>query len=251
MTIGDGNEARWVLVTGGSRGIGGGIVELLSTRGFHVSFTYRDSGETADALAQRLTAAGARVDSWRCDGTDDAAVADMAKHMLAERGAPYAIVNNAGITRDGLLARMSVGDWDSVVGTNLRSMFLTTQAFMGAMIGNGGGSIVQISSVTAERGNPGQTNYAATKAGMLGFTRSLALDVARFNVRVNSVAPGFIETEMTSQMPEPSRKKIRDLVPLRRMGTTKEVASLVSYLISDEAAYITGQTFTIDGGLSA
>jgi len=244
------SEARdkWVLVTGGSRGIGRGIVEALSADGFRVLFTYRASREQASDLER---AASSCVVGEQVDGTDRAAVAGFAERAIEKHGPPHALVNNAGITRDGALTRNSDESWSEVVDSNMNAMFYMTKAVLPAMIGAGGGSVIQMSSVTAIRGNAGQANYAATKAAMLGFTRTLAHEVARFGVRVNAVLPGLIETDMTRDISEPARKSLKAMVPMRRMGQPSEVADCVRFLISERATYITGQGIVVDGGLTA
>ncbi len=245
------DEARkWVLVTGGTRGIGRGIVEVLARAGYEVLFTYQHSGAAAREVEKIVADAGGKATGYCCDGTDEAAVKALSQKILAERGPPYAIVNNVGITRDSVLLRMTTEQWREVINTNLDSAFFTTRAFIWAMIQAGDGVILQMASVTALKGNAGQTNYAATKAALVGMTRSLALEVARFNIRVNAIAPGFIATEMVDKIPERQQKQIKDAIPLRRFGTVEEVASLAGFLVSRQGAYITGQTFVIDGGLN-
>jgi len=194
--------------------------------------------------------AGGKASGYCCDGADEAAVASFSEKTLAERGPPYAVVNNVGITRDGLLLRMSTAQWREVISTNLDSAFFTTRGYLEAMMEAGDGVILQMASVSGLKGNAGQTNYSATKAGLVGMTRSLALEVARFNIRVNALAPGFIATEMVDKMPERQQRRLKDAIPLRRFGTVEEVAALAGFLVSPHGAYITGQTFVIDGGLN-
>jgi 3-oxoacyl-[acyl-carrier protein] reductase len=239
---------KWVLVTGGSRGIGRALVEALSADGFRVLFTYRASRDHADDMERTATGL---VTGEQVDGTDRAAVADYARRTIVRHGPPHALINNAGITRDGALIGNSEEAWSQVVDCNMNAMFYMTKAILPAMIESGGGCVVQISSVTAIRGNAGQANYAATKAAMLGFTRTLAHEVARFGVRVNAVLPGLIETDMTRDIPEPARKSLKAMVPMRRMGQPSEVADCVRFLVSDRASYITGQGIVVDGGLTA
>lgn len=242
---------RLAIVTGGSRGIGRAIVTELALAGYHVAFTYATSGQQADELASELTAAGGSVTAYRCDGRDAAAVQSWAAEVIARHGPPYAVINNAGVTHDSLFVNMSDEQWRHVIGNNIDSAFHVSRAFLQPMMAEGKGVILLLSSVSAFKGNTGQVNYAATKAALIGMSRSLALEVARFNVRVNAIAPGYIATEMVQAMPEAQRKAIARQVPLRRMGEPREVAALARFLLSDDAAYITGQTYVIDGGLSA
>ena len=239
---------KWVLVTGGSRGIGRGIVQSLPEDGLRVIFTYRVARDEARDL-EHASCGYARGE--QVDGTDYQAVSSFAERTLAQHGPPYAVINNAGITRDGALMASSQESWMQVVDSNMNAMFHMTRAFLPAMIGVGSGSVVQMSSVTAIKGNSGQAGYAATKAGMLGFTRTLAHEVARFGVRVNAVLPGLIETDMTRNMSDQARKSLNAMVPMRRIGLPSEIADCVRFLISDRASYITGQGIVVDGGLSA
>ena len=239
---------KWVLVTGGARGIGRGIVEALSAEGVLVVFTYRAALEQAADVER---ACGHRAVGRPVDGTVKAEVAGFVDRVLKQHGAPYALINNAGIKRDGALVGNSDDAWSSVVDANLNAMFYMTKAVLPAMIEAGRGSVVQMSSVTAIRGNAGQASYAATKAAMLGFTRTLAREVARFNVRVNAVLPGLIETDMTRDIPDAARRSLKAAIPMRRMGRVSDVADCVRFLISDQASYITGQGIVVDGGLTA
>lgn len=242
---------KWVLVTGGTRGIGRGLVEAFCGAGYDVVFTYQRSHDSAAALERAMADEGASAAGHCCDSADEAAVNALALGLLAERGAPHAVVNNVGITRDAVLMRMSSTQWNDVINANLNAAFYVTRAFVEAMLGKGDGVILQMSSVSGFKGNIGQTNYSATKAALIGMTRSLALELGRFNIRVNAIAPGFIATEMVADIPESKIKAIRASIPLRRLGTVREVAALATYLASADSAYITGQTFVIDGGLTA
>lgn len=241
----------WVLITGGTRGIGRGIVAEFAAAGYEAVFTYQNSVEAANALEQEVAAAGGKAQGFRCDCSKDEAVRSLAETLLGARGAPHAIVNNVGITRDGALMRMAEGQWHDVISTNLHSAYFVTRYFVGAMVEQGDGVILQMSSVSGIKGNVGQTNYGASKAALIGMTKSLALELSRFNVRVNAVVPGFIATEMVEKIPEAQQASLKKGIPLRRFGTVKEVASLCLYLASRDAAYMTGQTFVIDGGLTA
>ncbi|WP_166212321.1 3-oxoacyl-ACP reductase FabG [Cognatiluteimonas telluris] len=242
---------RWILVTGGARGIGLGLVTAFAKAGFEVVFTYKSSADSARQAEESMAAQGFSVSGHACDSTDEAAVQALSAQLLTQRGAPYAIVNNAGITRDSLMMNMSTEDWRSVIDTNLNSAFFITRAFTSSMLESGDGVVLQISSVAAHKGIAGQTNYSATKAALTALTRSLALELGRFNVRVNAIAPGYIATDMFDNIPEAQRKSIRNSVPLRRIGTVEDVASLALFLLDPSASYITGQTFVVDGGLTA
>lgn len=241
----------WVLVTGGTRGIGRGLVEAFAAAGHEVVFTYQQAVDTAEGLERGIALTGGSAQGMRCDCTDDAAVRALAGTLVAQRGAPCAVINNVGITRDAALLRMSGEQWHQVVDANLHSAFYVTRHFAGAMVERGDGVILQMSSVTGIKGNIGQTNYGATKAALIGMTRSLALELSRFNVRVNAVVPGFIATEMVAQIPEAQQGQLKKAIPLRRFGRVQEVAALCRFLVSADAAYMTGQTFVIDGGLAA
>lgn len=244
------NPDRWVLVTGGSRGIGRGVVEMLA-RQYRVVFTFQKASQQAEAVAKILSDQGAMVEAHRCDGVDPEQVGALARDCIDRLGAPWGLVLNAGVTQDGALVSMSNESWHHVVSTNLDASFYCVRAFLESMLGERRGSIVMMSSVTAIHGNPGQVNYAATKAAMLGMTRSLAREIARYGVRINAIAPGLIDTEMVAAMPEERRRVMMKSVPLRRLGGVDEVAALVRYLLSEESEYMTGQTLVLDGGLSA
>jgi len=241
----------WVLVTGGTRGIGRGLVEAFAADGHEAVFTYQHAVDTADGLERSIALAGGRAQGLCCDCTDDEAVGALARELIARRGAPRAVINNIGITRDAALLRMSSEQWHAVINANLHSAFYVTRHFVGAMVERGDGVILQMSSVSGIKGNIGQTNYGATKAALIGMTRSLALELSRFNVRVNSVVPGFIATEMVAKIPEAQQAALKKSIPLRRFGRVQEVAALCRFLVSEDAAYMTGQTFVIDGGLAA
>lgn len=241
----------WAFITGGTRGIGRGLVETFTAEGRDVVFTYRSSVDSADGLERQLALTGRRATGYQCDCTDEAAVATLAAALVRERGAPAVVINNAGITQDAPLLRMTSTQWHEVVRANLDSVFYVTRHFVESMVEAGDGVILHMSSVTGIKGNPGQVNYAATKAGMLGMTRTLALELARFNVRVNAVLPGFIETEMVGRIPEAQLTSLRRGIPMRRMGRVQDVAAMCRFLASEDAGYVTGQSFVIDGGLSA
>lgn len=240
----------WVLVTGGSRGIGRGLVGALA-KDYHVVFTYLSKKDIAEAFVAQIRDTGGQADAFQCNGRDPEQVKALAENCLQAFGSPYAVINNAGITRDALVVSMTDEAWRDVLSVNLDACFYMSRAFLPAMMGERRGVILLMSSVTAFKGNAGQVNYAATKGAMVGMARSMALEVARFKIRVNAIAPGLIATEMTENIPEKARNELQASIPLRRMGAVSEVVELARYLLSKPAAYITGQTIVIDGGLCA
>ncbi|MFL9884409.1 SDR family NAD(P)-dependent oxidoreductase [Paraburkholderia agricolaris] len=247
------NEAKqqpWVLVTGGARGIGKELVVTLSQQ-YHVVFTWRHSENEAQQLIEFCRQQGRRVDGLQCDGADSDAVQSQARRLVDAQGAPHALINNAGITRDSVFLGMDTRDWLDVIDNNLNASFHWTRAFLPGMVDAGRGSVVMMSSVSGLKGNIGQTNYSATKAALIAFARSLALEVARFGVRVNAIAPGIIDTDMMRDMPEKARTALCKSVPMKRAGQVSEVSSMVAYLIGDQSRYITGQCMVVDGGLTA
>jgi 3-oxoacyl-[acyl-carrier protein] reductase len=243
-------QRPWILVTGGARGIGRALVDVLSLQ-YRVVFTFRQSSDEAHRLADQWRQQGRSVEALCCDGTDGAAVREHAQRLITAYGAPHALVNNAGITRDGAFLNMDAAAWRDVVDNNLNATYHWTRALLQSMVEAGHGTVVMMSSVSGIKGNVGQTNYGATKAALIGFTKSLALETARFGVRINAIAPGIIETDMLREMPEKARVAMSKSVPMKRAGETDDVASMVEYLISDKARYVTGQCFVIDGGLTA
>jgi 3-oxoacyl-[acyl-carrier protein] reductase len=244
-------KSRTALVTGAGRGIGRAIAEALSAHGVRVVCVSK-SADSCGATAAAITAAGGSATALAVDVADGAAVAKAAAELLAAHPAIDILVNNAGITRDGLLFRMSDSDWNDVITTNLTSCFHWTKHLARPMNRARWGRIVNIASVSGLVGNAGQANYSAAKAGMLGFTKSLAREFASRSVTVNAVAPGFIRTDMTSEFTSNDEvsAKILEAVPLRRFGEASEIASMAAYLCSEEAGYITGQVFTVDGGMT-
>ncbi|MEV4434150.1 3-oxoacyl-ACP reductase FabG [Streptomyces sp. NPDC049555] len=238
------------LVSGGSRGIGRAVVLKLAADGYDVSFCYHSNQDAADLVAKEAKALGARVLHHRVDVADGAAVRAWVGATESELGALDTAVTSAGITRDKGLVLMSDEEWRTVVATNLDGVFHVCRAAAFAMMKRRRGSIVNISSVAGIYGNANQTNYAATKAGIIGFSRSLAKETGRYGVRVNTVAPGFVDTDMVTAVPERQREAALAGVALGRMGTAEEVAELVAFLAGERAGYITGSVFQIDGGIS-
>jgi 3-oxoacyl-[acyl-carrier protein] reductase len=242
-------EGKTVLVTGASRGIGRGIAMKMAEEGANVAFTYLSSPEKAAELEKELQSKGGRCKGYRSDAADFKAADELITAIVAEFGTLDVVVNNAGITRDNLLMRMTEEHFDEVIKTNLKSVFNITKACQKPMLKQRKGSIINISSVVGVKGNAGQSNYAASKAGIIGFTKSVALELGSRNIRCNAVAPGFIETEMTGALNEETVKQWREAIPLKRGGTAEDVANLVLFLASDLSAYITGQTINVDGGM--
>jgi 3-oxoacyl-[acyl-carrier protein] reductase len=242
---------RTALVTGAGRGIGRAIAETLAKNGVSVICVSK-SADSCGAAAAAITAAGGKARALAVDVADGAAVAKAAEALLAEIPVIDILVNNAGITRDGLLFRMSDADWNDVISTNLSSCFHWTKHLARPMTRARWGRIVNITSVSGILGNAGQANYAAAKAGMIGFTKSLAREFASRSVTVNAVAPGFIRTDMTTEfVNKPDlAAKVLDTVPLKRFGEASDIANMCAYLCSEESGYVTGQVFTVDGGMA-
>lgn len=236
------------IVTGASRGIGASIADQLAAAGAVVAGT-ATTPDGAEAIGARLQGLSSASRGYALDVNDDGGAEQLVKSVTADLGAPTILVNNAGVTRDQILLRMKDEDWDTVMGTNLRSVFRLSKACLRGMMKARGGRIISIASVVGSMGNPGQSNYAAAKAGMMGFTRSLAREVGSRNITVNVVAPGFIDTDMTRALDEKQREALVNDIPLQRLGATEDVAAAVLFLASEQGGYITGQTLHVNGGM--
>lgn len=237
------------LITGATRGIGKGIAELFAKQGANVAFTYVSSDEKARALEAELAAYGIKAKGYKSDAADFKAADELVNAIVAEWGTIDILVNNAGITRDTLLMRMSEQQWDEVINANLKSVFNLTKAVQRPMLKQRSGSIINMSSVVGVKGNAGQANYAASKAGIIGFSKSVALELGSRNIRCNVIAPGFIETEMTGALDEKVVQSWRDAIPLKRGGTPEDVAKATLFLASDLSSYVTGQVINVCGGM--
>jgi len=242
-------EGKAAIVTGAGAGIGRAIARMLASEGACVAIPDYN-GEAAEAAAAEINALGARALAFQGDVADSERMGKVVAETVEAFGGVHILVNNAGITRDNLLLRMSREQWDSVIRTNLTGVYVATHAVLRQMLRQKTGCIVSIASVIGLMGNAGQANYAASKAGIIGFTKSLAREVASRGIRVNAIAPGYIETEMTAKLPEEARKAILDQVPIPRLGQPEDVAQAVRFLCSDEASYITGVCLRVDGGLA-
>ena len=242
-------ENKTAIITGATRGIGKGIAEVFAKQGANIAFTYSSSVDAAVALEKELGAHGVKVKGYQSNAANFDAAQELAKAVLEEFGSIDILINNAGITKDNLLLRISEEDFDKVIEINLKSVFNLTKAVIRPMMKQRNGSIINMSSVVGVKGNAGQTNYAASKAGILGFTKSVALELGSRNIRCNAIAPGFIETEMTAALPEETVAGWRNAIPLKRGGTPEDIANACVFLASDMATYITGQTLNVDGGM--
>ncbi|MBP5638776.1 MAG: 3-oxoacyl-[acyl-carrier-protein] reductase [Victivallales bacterium] len=243
-------QDKVALVTGGSRGIGFAVCERLAAAGVSVAVASRSEKGAADAAEKLSATFGIVSKGYSVDVSDTQAVEAMVTAVLADFGKIDMLVNDAGITRDGLLMRMKEADWDDVLAVNLKGVFNVTRAVSKAMVRARSGRIVNISSIVGLRGNAGQCNYAASKAGVIGFSKSLAKEIAGRGITVNVIAPGFIDTDMTASLTQEQQDGIKTQIPMGRIGLTQEVAAAVAFLLSDDAAYITGQVLSIDGGLA-
>lgn len=242
-------QGKVVLVTGASRGIGRAIANKFAEAGAHVAFTYLSSVEKGEALVKELEAYGIKAKGYRSDASMFEAAEELVNAVVADFGQIDVLINNAGITKDGLLMRMTEEQWDDVIRVNLKSVFNLTKAVIKPMMKAKSGSIVNMTSIVGVKGNAGQANYAASKAGIIGFTKSVALELGSRNIRCNSIAPGFIETEMTGELNEATVEEWKKSIPLKRGGEASEVANVCLFLGSDLSSYVTGQTIQVDGGL--
>jgi 3-oxoacyl-[acyl-carrier protein] reductase len=238
------------IVTGGTRGIGKGIVLELAAKGCNVVFTYQSSEEAAQNVIEEASQHGSKIFAVKADASKFSEAEKSIEFSLENMGGLDILVNNAGITKDNLLLRMSEDDFDVVIAANLKSVFNYTKASVKPMISQRYGRIINISSVVALIGNAGQSNYVASKAGVIGFTKSSAKELASRNITVNAVTPGFITTDMTGKLNDKQKEAILNQVPLKKIGDASDVAKLVSFLASDDAKYITGQVISVDGGMA-
>lgn len=242
-------QGKNVIITGASRGIGRGIAKVFAEHGANVAFTFSSSEGPALELEKELAASGVKAKAFKSNAASFSEAEDLVAKVLEEFGGIDVLINNAGITKDNLLMRMAEEDFDKVIEVNLKSVFNMTKAVQRTMLKQRQGSIINMSSVVGVKGNAGQTNYAASKAGMIGFTKSVALELGSRNIRCNAIAPGFIETEMTEKLDEKTVQGWRDAIPLKRGGTPEDVANACLFLASDMSAYITGQVINVDGGM--
>lgn len=241
-------EGKVALITGATRGIGRGIAEMFANEGAHVAFTYAGSVDKAKTLEEELGKI-TTVKSYQSDASDYEAAQKLAAEVIADFGKIDILINNAGITKDNLMLRMSKEDWDTVLRVNLDSVFNLTKAVIKPMMKARSGSIINMTSIVGVKGNAGQANYAASKAGVIGFTKSIALELGSRNIRCNAIAPGFIETEMTAALDEKTVQSWRESIPLKRGGQPEDVANACVFLGSDRSTYITGQVLNVDGGM--
>ena len=242
-------EGKTTIITGGSRGIGKGIALVFAQHGANVAFTYSSSVESAISLEKELSNYGVKVKSYQSNAADHKESQDLVENVLSDFGSIDVLVNNAGITKDNLLMRMGEEDFDKVIEVNLKSVFNMTKAVQRTMLKQRKGSIINMSSVVGVKGNAGQSNYAASKAGIIGFSKSVALELGSRNIRSNVIAPGFIETEMTAKLDEKTVDIWRNAIPLKRGGSPEDIANACVFLASDLSAYVTGQTLNVDGGM--
>ena len=243
-------EGKTALVTGATRGIGRAIAVKFAQAGANVAFTYRQINSNAKELTEEIEALGVKCKGYAADAADFAVTDSVVKEVMADFGRIDVLVNNAGITKDGLILRMTEEQWDAVITTNLKSAFNFTRAVVPVMAKQRGGSIINMSSVVGENGNAGQCNYSASKAGIIGFSKSIAKEMGPRGIRSNCIAPGFIVTDMTSAISEEMRAEWAKTIPLRRAGTPEDVANVALFLASDMSAYVSGQVINCCGAMS-
>lgn len=243
-------SGKVALITGGSRGIGAAIVRRFAAEGAHVAFTYLSSPDKAEAIVNELSTPGISVKAYKSDAADFSESELLIEAVIKDFGKLDILINNAGITRDNLMLRMGEDQWDEVIRVDLKSVFNLTKHALKPMLKNRAGSIINISSVVGVFGNPGQANYAAAKAGIIGFTKSIAKEVGSRNIRCNAVAPGFIETDMTHVLDDKNKDQFLAGIPLKRLGQAEDVAQACVFLGADGSTYITGQTLSVCGGLN-
>lgn len=243
-------ENKTAIISGATRGIGRGIALEFAKQGAHVAFTYSSSVDAANDLEKELSLLGIKAKGYQSNAADFDSAQVLAKEVLTEFGSIDILINNAGITKDNLLMRISEDDFDKVIEVNLKSVFNLTKAVIRPMMKQRSGSIINMSSVVGLKGNAGQSNYAASKSGIIGFSKSVALELGSRNIRSNVIAPGFIETEMTAKLDEATVQGWRNSIPLKRGGSTQDIANACVFLGSDMSSYITGQTLSVDGGMS-
>lgn len=241
-------EGKVALITGATRGIGRGIAEMFAQQGAKVAFTYAGSVDKAKELEETLSSV-TQIKGYQSDASDFDASQTLVDEVMAEFGQIDILINNAGITRDNLLLRMSKDDWDTIIKVNLDSVFNLTKAVIKPMMKAKSGSIINMTSVVGISGNAGQANYAASKAGVIGFTKSVALELGSRNIRCNAIAPGFIATEMTAALDEKATQKWNEAIPMKKLGKPADIANACVFLGSEMSSYITGQTLNVDGGL--
>jgi 3-oxoacyl-[acyl-carrier protein] reductase len=242
-------QGKTALITGASKGIGRSVAQKFAEAGANIAFTYLSSVEKGQALEKELQAMGVKAKGYRSDASEYKTAEELVNQVIADFGSLDVLVNNAGITKDGLLMRMSEEQWDAVIKTNLKSVFNLTKAATKQLMKQKNGSIINMTSVVGLKGNAGQANYSASKAGIIGFTKSVALELGSRNIRCNAIAPGFIETEMTGELDQNVVEGWKNAIPLRRAGSTEDVANCALFLASDMSGYISGQVLQVDGGM--
>ena len=242
-------EGKNVIITGASRGIGRGVATVFAKNGANIAFTYLSSATKAKSLENELACFGVKAKGYKSDASNFIAAQELSKSVIEDFGSIDVLVNNAGITKDGLLMRMTENDFNLVMQINMNSVFNMTKAVIKTMMKAKNGSIINMSSVVGVKGNAGQTNYSASKAGIIGFTKSTALELGSRNIRCNAIAPGFIETEMTESLEDDAINNWRNQIPLKRVGDPEDIANVSMFLASDLSSYITGQVINVCGGM--